>query len=278
MRYSVGLLQRTSELLRSGAALGTGTLLMTVLVWTDTIVVRLLRGEQAAGVYAAGNRAALALAMLAAFYVQGAFPLLSQTSPESAVRFRHFFQRVYDDLALLFIPGSIWAIFYAPEVMWLLFKRLGYLAAVPVFQTFQVALLFFVMNGLYGTGVLLASHRDRLYRRVLVATSVIFLLSCPVLAFRWGIEGAALATLASQIFSFVLFYVGSRSLVRPRHGQALLLPCLFGLAAAVAGSLLRFSLLPAASVLMLVYAVLFAMRLRSPQLAGSMEVASKNTL
>jgi O-antigen/teichoic acid export membrane protein len=254
------LLRESWKLLNSGAALGTGTLLITVLVWTDTIAVRLLRGEQAAGVYAAGNRAALALATLAAFYVQGAFPLLSQSSSESPVRFQHLFHRAYSDLALLFVPGSLWAMFYAPEVIDLLFKRTEYLAGVPVFVAFQAALLFFVFNGLCGTGVLLASHRDQAYQKVLLATTALFLLLCPLLTIRWGIRGAALATLLSQVFSSVLFSIGSRGLVRPRHVHALLLPCLFGLGAGIFGLLLHLSLFPALVTLLLAYACLLGFR------------------
>ena len=68
------------SIIASSANLGVGALLITVLVWTDTIVVRSVAGQRAAGVYAAGNRIALALVMLASYYVLGAFPKLSQSA------------------------------------------------------------------------------------------------------------------------------------------------------------------------------------------------------
>ena len=93
----------------AAANLGTATLLMTVLGWLDTIVVRVVRGQQAAGLYAAGNRVSLALCMLAGFYVLGAFPKLSYSAKSSPGEYSEHFQRALGDLTLLFFPGALWA-------------------------------------------------------------------------------------------------------------------------------------------------------------------------
>ncbi len=90
-RRDASLLARTRSVLYAAAPLGWGTMLISVMVWTDTICVRLLRGELAVGIYAAGNRAALALSMLGTFYVQGAFPLLSRSSDQDPSSFERCF-------------------------------------------------------------------------------------------------------------------------------------------------------------------------------------------
>src|SRR5208337_2054564 len=132
---------RSWEMLKSATPLGWGTLLVTVIIWSDAVLVRSLRGEQSVGLYAAGNRAALALAMLASMYVQGAFPLLSRMSSEGTAQFSRYFQRCYQDMALCFLPGSLWAVFYAPQIVLAVFKRPEYLSTVPVFRIFQVTFL-----------------------------------------------------------------------------------------------------------------------------------------
>lgn len=215
--------------LKATANLGAGTLLITVLVWTDTIIVRFVKGEEAAGVYAAGNRISLALSMLGSFYVLGAFPALSRLAAAASDEFSQHFQRVYEDLALLFVPGAAWAILFAPRIMIILFKRPDYLTGVNVFRIFQVFLLLAVASNLFGMGVLVTHGRDRAYRKVLLISAALMLVLCPMFAMRWGLEGAAAAVSLSQGLSLVLFLVESNDLVRIGHVKTLGLPLLIGI-------------------------------------------------
>jgi polysaccharide transporter, PST family len=241
------------HVLKAGANLGIGTLLITVLVWTDTIVVRLLRGQQAAGVYAAGNRISLALAMLASFYVLGAFPRLSRSAADSPADFSRYFQRAYEDLALLFIPGSLWAIVYAPRVMLILFGHKDYLAGVGVFRIFQIFLLVASFSNLYGMGALVANRRDRAYRRVLVISLGVMLVLCPILTVKWGIEGTAVAVLVGQAVSLALFAAKSGDVVHAEHLRTLALPLMIGMIPLVPGILFHLGFWSSAASLALVY-------------------------
>jgi O-antigen/teichoic acid export membrane protein len=248
-----GELSEVIHVLRKGHLLGTGTILLNVIVWTDTITVRLLLGEQAAGWYAAGNRAALAVAWLVNAYMRGAFPLLCSASTKAAETFRLYFQRAYNELALLFMPASVWGLFFAPQVILFLFKREEYLAGVPVFRIFQVAMPLMVFTVLYGMGVLLAFHRDRDYRRALAVAVVLLVVVCPISTHFWRLEGAAISTLLAYVVSIGLFHVRARHLVRLRHAEALLLPCAAGLAAGLAGVFLHAGLFLALVLLALAY-------------------------
>jgi O-antigen/teichoic acid export membrane protein len=239
---SVPLLGRSWVTLRSAAPLGWGTLLMTFIVWSDTATVRLLKGEQAVGWYAAGNRAALAIAMLGTLYVQGTFPYLSHASVVSQVAFEHCFARTYADLAMLFVPGSLWAIYYARQIILLLFHRADYLAAVPVFRIFQITLLFFVANTLLGTGVLVACRRDRTFRMVLGGTATVFLLLCPFFTWRWGIEGAAAAVMGTQVVSWIWLRYETRKLAPHNSLLALRWPLMAGIVVITASRGLHLSL------------------------------------
>lgn len=255
-RQSVGSMAPRHSLwmvIRASADLGAGTLLITVLVWTDTIIVRLIRGQQAAGVYAAGNRMALAVAMLASFYVLGAFPKLSHSAMTCPDEFSKYFKRVYQDLALLFIPGSLWAIAYAPEIMLILFKHSEYLAGVGVFRAFQVILLLSVFSNLYGMGALVTYRRDAAYRKALLLSAVALLVSCPVLTLRWGLEGAALAVLLSQALSMTLFVAKTWDIVDAEHLKTLGLPGLIGLVPLLPGVLFHLGFWYSAAALVFTY-------------------------
>lgn len=244
------------SVLKEGTHLGTGTMLQTLLVWVDIIFVRMLLGPHGAGIYAAGNRLALGLGMLAGFYMQGAFPLLSRSALEDHADYQRTFQQAYNNLSSMFAPGALWGIFYAPEILDFIYKRQEYLAAAPVFQLFQVVLLLTTFGiVLYGLGVLLAFRQDRTYQRDYVATSLGFLLVCPLFTWRWGITGAAAAALFVQVILFALFEFQVRRFVVPNHVKALLQPCLLGLGAAILPRSLHLSLFPALSFLVLAYSV-----------------------
>jgi O-antigen/teichoic acid export membrane protein len=266
--YQQGLVRESWDVVKSGAHLGVGTMLMTVLIWTDTIAVRLLRGNHAVGMYSAGNRVALALLTLAGLYVLGALPHLSHASTAEPSRFVSLFQRTYDDLALLFLPGALWTISYAPEVIHFLFKQEDYIAGVSVFRIFQVALVVNAISTLYGLGGLVAHHRDRTYQRVLLISTAVFVVLCPALTIAWGTTGAALAVLVAQVVCLVLFLFEARKVAPARHGRALLPPLALGAGAVFACRSLGLSLLPGVGMLILAYAILLVLRARSIRQEG----------
>jgi O-antigen/teichoic acid export membrane protein len=254
------LLHRSWDTLKRVAPLGWGAILLTVLVWTDTVWVRLLRGDSAVGIYAAGNRAGLALSMLGTFYVQGAFPLLSRVSDRRGPMFQHCFERVCGDLALMFIPGSIWAITYARQIIALVFPKPEYLAAVPVFRVFQIAMLLFITNNLLGAGVLIAFRRDQVFQRILVGTTAFFLILSPVLTWQWGLRGAAAAVLTSQAVSFLWFLMETRKFAHLSPSRVLLVPSLAGFATAALGRFFRLPVQLAIPTLVPCYMALLSWR------------------
>lgn len=253
IRSDSGGMSEVLRTMKTGHLLGTGTILLSVLVWTDTITVRLLLGAQAAGWYAAGNRAALAISWLSNSYMRGAFPLLCGASLTSAEAFRQYFQRAYNELALLFLPGSVWGLFYARDVILFLFRRQEYLAGVPVFRVFQIVMPMIVLNLLYGMGALLAFREDREYRRVLVLAAIALVITCPIFTHLWGLLGAALSTFLAYVVSLGLFQFRTRRFVRPRHAEALLLPSAAGLAAGLAGRLVHAGLFLGLGLLFVAY-------------------------
>jgi len=258
-----GLFRRCWSTLSLAAPIGWGTLWLNVVVWSDVIWLRYLRGETAVGLYAAGNRGPLALSMLATFYVQGAFPSLSKAAAQGSKElFERCFQQVYDDLALVFVPGVMWSMVYAEEILKLVFGRADYVAAVPIFRAFLIALLLYVANNLLGTGVLVARSRDREFRMVLEGTTCIFLVLSPYMTWRSGIMGAAWAAVATQALSCLWFYVLSRDEVRPRHFSALLPPFCVGLGTVTICRLYTVSFSAGIALIASSYAALVFLRIR----------------
>ena len=250
------------NVLKEGTHLGTGTMLQTFLVWIDIIIVRTLLGPHGAGIYAAGNRIALGLSMLAGFYMQGAFPLLSRSALGDHAEYQRVFQQAYNNLSSIFVPGAIWGVFYAPEILDFIYKRQEYLAATPVFRVFQLWLLVTAGIALWGFGGILALRRDRTYRQGFALVSLAYLLLCPICALRWGTIGTAWAALVAQVILFAVFEIHMRRFVAPRHAGALVQPCLLGLGASAVAKLLHLSLLPGLFFLLLVYGILGVRYLR----------------
>jgi len=244
----------------AGANLGAATLFMPVLSWTDTIIVRWVLGQHSAGVYAAGNRVALALAMLAGFYVQGAFPELSHSAMSSLQEHSKAFQRAFEDLAFLFIPGSVWALFYAPQIMMVVFNNPEYVAGATVFRIFQVFLLLNVFINLYGMGALVAYRRDHAYRTGYGMSAAALLVLCPILTVWWGIVGAALAALSIQILNLALFMTKSRHLLKTESLKALGLPAVIAVIPILLGKVFHLGFWVSGAALALTYLAIFVWR------------------
>jgi O-antigen/teichoic acid export membrane protein len=252
------LWQQSRKILTSGSSLGTGTLLITVLIWMDAITIRLMRGEEAVAIYAAGNRAALGLAMLANYFVQGAFPVLSSAAGHD--QFRMCFQQCYEDLASAFLPISFWALFYTRELITLMFGRAEYLASVPVFRVFQLVFLVTIFANLYGVGVLVANHRDADYRRTLAISTAVFVPLCIGLVLAVGIVGAAVASLAIQTFCGFRFVRQSRSWVQADHHKVLTPPIVIGMVMIIVAAIFHLTLVSGTVLLLAAYSVGIAIR------------------
>ncbi len=252
---------RMKSVLGAGANLGIATLFTAVLVWSDTIAVRWLKGPQAAGLYSAGNRAALALSMLSAYYVLGAFPGLSHSAIDSPREYERQFQNAFEDLAFLFVPGAIWAFFYTPKIMLVLFNNPEYVEGEGVFRIFLLVLLVNVYSYLYAMGALVAHRRDRVYRWGYAASTATLLGLCPLFILKWGIEGAASAALFSQCLALVIFVVQSRGLVHPKVRKALGIPVLLAVPAVLLGTVLHLGFWTSAAALLVTYAAIIVWRL-----------------
>ena len=238
-------------LLKSGAALGFGTVLVTVLVWSDAIIVRLLRGDTTVGIYAAAERPALALGLLLNFYLQGAFPTLSHARKQGIALFQESFQRLYNNVALIFLPGCIWSAFYAREILRLLFGGPQYLQGAMVFRIFQLLMPLIVFTYVFGNCVLLPFHRDSEYQRTFLIVGVLFIPLCVALTMKWDITGAAATSVVCYLIASAMFHIVSRELITADHVQALLLPCLAGVTVGLLGRWLHISLIPAFMFLLL---------------------------
>jgi len=249
------------ETLRSGAALGLGTVLVTVLIWSDSIIVRLLRGAEALAIYAAGSRPEQALGLLLNFHLQGAFPLLRRAREESSDLFQRCFQRTYNDAAMIFIPAVLWSAIYAPEFLQAVFGKPEYAHAAPVFRIFQLMYPLVMLTFLYGNCVLLVFQRDHTYFRGFLAVAACYLVVCPLLTARWGIHGTACAIASAFAVLCALFFIKARHLVFPNHAAALTAPFIVGLATGGVGRLLQLSLIPAALVFFAGCAALVAIRI-----------------
>jgi O-antigen/teichoic acid export membrane protein len=174
--------------------------------------------------------------------------------------FQHCFDRVCSDLALIFVPGAIFSLAYAKEIIALVFPKPEYAAAVPVFCVFQIAMLLFILNNLLGMGVLVAHHEDHVFQRTLAWTTIFFLILSPIMTRQWGLGGAAAAVLTSQAVSLLWFSLKARKFVKLSFTRALLAPCVTGLAASLLGRSLHLPLKFAITALIIGYLALLLRR------------------
>jgi O-antigen/teichoic acid export membrane protein len=154
-----------------------------------------------------------------------------------------------------------------------MFKTSDYLASVLTFQIFQVAVVIMAFNNLYSTGALLCFDRDLAYRNVLRNSAAIFLVLCLLLTRFVGMIGTAIAIAISQAISLLLFLQQGQKSVRPRHLQAVLLPCLCGTALVAACRMFMLRFWASTLALICTYLILLVIRAKAVLIDGSPRAA-----
>ncbi len=242
LRHAVGA-RPVADLLRRGRRLTVFTLLGLVLYNIDLLMLRVLGGEEAAGHYAAAYVLISFCANLMIAYAHTVLPALAGTAPPTAATAATYGTALVTALAVT-MPVAAGGVLVAPLVIGLLFGA----AYAPAAMALQVLVLAVPIGGLREVAVasLIARHReDALLRVNIVATVVNVSLNLVVIP-RYGLVGAAWATVASEVVRLGMAFVAARRLIPGTAPVAALVKCLLagvGMAGVVTALGLRGSLL-----------------------------------
>jgi len=192
----------------------------------DTVMILEMLGEDGAGIYGAGHRPLDLLIMLPNIFATALFPSLQRyrESGEAPLRdIERMAGRASRYLHLVIFPITVACVLGAAPLMRLLAPTAEFAPAVDVFRIVILGLVLNAANTI-DNRVLLTMGREAVFWKLATAVMVTNVGLNLVLIPVWSWNGAAVATVVSQIVSRLLHvrYIHTTGLRIPRAGGMLL--------------------------------------------------------
>jgi O-antigen/teichoic acid export membrane protein len=225
-------LRNPGAALRPALTLGTSHGLATLNYNFDTIVIGLMLSPMMVGLYNAAYKPVTVLLAMPTTYFIGLFPALSRAHAQNQESFREIATRSFGLAALGAVPLGIGAFFLAAPIIKFLFGP-AYADAAMVLQILSWSAVLVILRGTFRQSLNAAGKAGldlRCAGSAVLLNVILNLLFIP----RYGIIGAAVATLISEVHWFSLaYYYFTHHIVRLRLLPLLLQPimaaCVMGL-------------------------------------------------
>lgn len=228
-------LRGAGALMRPALVLGASGALALLSFNFDSIMLGMMKDAAAVGWYGAAYKPVTVVLAMPVTYFVGLFPALSRTHHQDRDEFRRIVLGSLRLAALFAVPVGVCGTFLAGPIINLLFGA-QYGPSVDAFRVLTWAAVLVILRGTFRQALNAAERHDLDLRCATIATGLNILLNL-VLIPRYGIVGAASATVISEIF-----WLGAALTYFHRHVQPVnLLPLLappLGAAALMAGGFL----------------------------------------
>lgn len=232
-----------AALLSRGRRLALFTLLGLVLYNVDLLMLRVLDGEQSAGHYAAAYVLISFCANLTIAYSHTVLPALAGDAPPTSATAATYVSALVTACAVT-MPVAVGGALLAPLVVQRLFGP-AYAAGAAALQVLVLAVPIGALREI-AVASLIARHREQALLRVNTVATVVNVSLNVILIPRYGLVGAAWATVVSEVVRLGMALVAARQVIPGTTPVVALLKCLLagaGMGLAVTGLGLRASLL-----------------------------------
>ena len=176
-----------------------GGVLGAIMINTDTIMIGWFKGAQEVGFYSAAQKPILFLYVFSGFIAGAIFPALARFAQKDNERFRFLLEKGLSLIFLLALPFSVGIFLIAPQLIYFLYG-VEYQPATTTLQILAATIITAYSSGMI-TNSIFAYNRQKIligYAAIGALGNVILnALFIPL----WGIEGAAISTVVTQILS-----------------------------------------------------------------------------
>ncbi|KJR47089.1 capsular polysaccharide biosynthesis protein [Desulfosporosinus sp. I2] len=191
-------------MLKRGLPYGIAVIFLFVYFQIDMLMLSLMRPTIEVGIYSAAYRLISVLLFIPGILTSVLYPILFQLGVESKEKHRGTIEKIFKVLSAVGIPGSVLIFVLAdPLLTWLYNGRFP--ASIPILMILS---WFFALECLsFSLGDVLTTT-DRQWTRAKIQGSAALLnIAINLYAIpRYGIYGASVATLITELFVFIAFY------------------------------------------------------------------------
>jgi len=174
-------------------------LLGTIMLNTDMLMLGWLKGADEVGWYSAAQKIVLLIYLIPGYLIVSLFPSLSRLANVDNERFRAIFEKGIKAMFMLAFPFAVGGILLAPRIISLLYGG-AYLAATLPF-TVLLLTFFLVFPGTLISNAVFAYNRQKLFMGFIALGAITNIIFNFLLIPPYGILGASVATIASQLLA-----------------------------------------------------------------------------
>jgi len=190
--------RNASTTIRSSLSMGAAQGLALLTYNFDAVLIGFMLAPSAVGWYSAAYKPVIVILALPVSFLIGLFPVLSRTYSKSREEFHQIVNTSLRLTSTIALPIGVGGIFLAHPIIHLLFGP-TYTKSVLVFQVLSCSAVPAILRGTYQTA-LRAAGRQHLDLQCAATSAGINLCLNLLLIPHYGIVGAAIATLLSEVF------------------------------------------------------------------------------
>jgi O-antigen/teichoic acid export membrane protein len=168
----------------------------------DTILLSLIKGSIVVGWYSASYRLMEVFLFLPGVFATAVFPVFSSLHLSSHETLKLSYQKSFKYLALLSVPVAVGTTVLAPEIVLLIYKS-AFTPSIIILQILIWAIPITFLNYIFGT-ILPAMNRQNVLLKVTFLSMIFNIALNLVLIPTYSYVGAAVVTVATELFIFVL--------------------------------------------------------------------------
>lgn len=212
------------DLLRRSFPLAVSAIMVLIYFKLDTILLSLLQGNVAVGVYSLPYKIMESLIFFPSMIVGLTMPLMSRAAGEDLAQFKSIVQRTLDFLLLAIVPVVLGLIGVSNQLIHLLAPQPEFQDSVLVLALLVMALAFIFLGALFSNVIIALKEQKQLAR--IYALGAFFNVAANLYFIpRYSYFGAAFTTLATELLVTTLMVLAVYRRVRFFTSFRKLLPC-----------------------------------------------------
>ncbi|MDR3602413.1 MAG: flippase [Desulfosporosinus sp.] len=197
-------LRRLGEMIRRGLPYGAAVIFLYVYFQIDMLMLSLMRSPFEVGIYKAAYSLIAVLLFIPGILTSVLYPILFQLGVESKEKHQGTIEKIFKVLSAVGIPGSVLLFILAnPLITWLYKNRFP--QSIPILMLLS---WFFALECLsFSLGDVLTTTNRQWTRAKIQGGAALLNIAINLYAIpRYGIYGASVATLITELYVFVMFY------------------------------------------------------------------------
>ena len=202
-RFSMEMVRR---ILKSSYPFIFSALLSIIYGQTDRIMLKSMMGNEEVALYSAALRLASALSMIPSSLIEGFRPTIMELKHKDEGMYLKRFRQLYAIVFWFSVLYGLFVLLFAKYIVLILYgeKYLGAVGALSLVVWYDAFCYFGSVNNMY----MVAEYKSKWVQFTTLAGAVCNIVLNLVMIPIWGIEGAALASLVTQVLAnFVMMWV-----------------------------------------------------------------------